>query len=75
MSMSLSPDQEAQPTFLTRGEWEAKQAIPLLITLVIAGACAVGSQLPIGHAWVSPLCVGGFGLCVLSIVTRFRKQP
>jgi hypothetical protein len=60
------------PTKLdAQAQWEAVQTIPLLLTLVAAGAAAVLSQLNTGFS--STIWVAIFGFCALLAVRRVGR--
>jgi hypothetical protein len=60
---------------VTRAQWEARQALPLLATLVVAGVCAVCSLQSYTSELIAPCFVGGFAVCVALIVRTFRQSP
>jgi hypothetical protein len=55
-----------------QARWEAAQTIPLLITLLVAGASAVMSQTGGGSS--APFWIGMFSVCALSAITRVGRS-
>jgi hypothetical protein len=53
-----------------QAQWEAKQTIPLMITLMVAGLAAVASQMADVDSWASFLWIGVFAVCGLGALAR-----
>jgi hypothetical protein len=57
-----------------QAQWEAGQTMPLLVTLLLAGASAVLSQIGFDGAAGSPMWIGVFGICAVSAFARVSRN-
>jgi hypothetical protein len=57
---------------MTRANWEAGQALPIMMLLGLGGVCAVVSQVGLGDGRGSPLGLLGFGVCALLALSRLK---
>jgi hypothetical protein len=64
----------ADTKLAAQGQWEASQTLPLLATLVVAGASAVLSQIGLDGGPGSPVGIAVFGVCLVLVVKRVGRS-
>lgn len=59
---------------VARANWEAGQALPIMLLLALGGVCAVISQVGLGDGHGSLLGLLGFGVCAILALSRLKSR-